>query len=376
MTSAFSRPAVAVVRDVDGHPLAPQPPGDGVGQRHLVLDDQHPHAPDASRPDADAVGRVPRTAARPRHPLGSPAPARARAGTVGACIPPDLPAPLELRRACWPCRCSTTSTSSPARLGLVLPGDRRRCGVSWGECRRSLGGADPAGPRRAAAAARPPARPALGRRPRPRPSCAERLRPVGLPVGHALHPGARLGLRAGARRRARPRARRRRPGPRRPRRAWSCSPGSCSRPAASTPALAWPDARDLLEETGALAAGPARPRRPRPAPTGRRLRRRDPAGRPLALRGGARAAQRAGCRPWSSRCGRRGWTRLGLVDPAFGPAAAAATAPDDRGFPRPLLVTADEVSMVRGRRPARDHRACRRGAPRPRRRRVDVLPRR
>ena len=43
---------------------------------------------------------------------------------------------------------------------------------------------------------------------------------------------------------------------------------------------------------------------------------------------------------------RRGWTRLGLVDPAFGPAAAAATAAAERGFPRPLLVTVDEVSMV------------------------------
>ena len=50
---------------------------------------------------------------------------------------------------------------------------------------------------------------------------------------------------------------------------------------------------------------------------------------------------------------RRGWTRLSLVDPAFAPAAAAATAPAERGFPRPLLVTVDEVKQVaEGGRPA------------------------
>jgi hypothetical protein len=40
---------------------------------------------------------------------------------------------------------------------------------------------------------------------------------------------------------------------------------------------------------------------------------------------------------------RRGWTRLSRLDPAFGPAAAMATDPEDRGFIRPLLVTVDEV---------------------------------
>ncbi|MDP9433783.1 MAG: hypothetical protein M3P93_00700, partial [Actinomycetota bacterium] len=49
---------------------------------------------------------------------------------------------------------------------------------------------------------------------------------------------------------------------------------------------------------------------------------------------------------------RRGWSRMQLVDPAFAPAVAAATDPPERGFPRPLLVTADEVVMVRpGGRP-------------------------
>ncbi|MCW2613999.1 MAG: hypothetical protein JWN08_993, partial [Frankiales bacterium] len=33
-------------------------------------------------------------------------------------------------------------------------------------------------------------------------------------------------------------------------------------------------------------------------------------------------------------------------DPAFGPAAAAATHAPERGFARPLLVTADELALV------------------------------
>ncbi len=44
---------------------------------------------------------------------------------------------------------------------------------------------------------------------------------------------------------------------------------------------------------------------------------------------------------------RRGWLDLGRLDPAFVPAAAALTDPDERGFPRPVLITADEVTLVR-----------------------------
>jgi hypothetical protein len=42
----------------------------------------------------------------------------------------------------------------------------------------------------------------------------------------------------------------------------------------------------------------------------------------------------------------RGWLDLRRLDPAFALAAAAATAVDRRGFPRPLLLTADEVVMA------------------------------
>ncbi|MCY7365346.1 MAG: hypothetical protein LH469_08590, partial [Frankiaceae bacterium] len=45
---------------------------------------------------------------------------------------------------------------------------------------------------------------------------------------------------------------------------------------------------------------------------------------------------------------RRGWTDLALIDPAFGPAAAAATSAEERGFARPLLLTADELTLAAG----------------------------
>jgi hypothetical protein len=49
----------------------------------------------------------------------------------------------------------------------------------------------------------------------------------------------------------------------------------------------------------------------------------------------------------------RGWTELRRVDPAFAVAAVGATTDEQRGFDRPLLVTADEVGLAaRGGRPA------------------------
>ncbi len=43
----------------------------------------------------------------------------------------------------------------------------------------------------------------------------------------------------------------------------------------------------------------------------------------------------------------RGWLDLGRLDPAFALSAALLTEADERGFPRPVLVTADEVTMAR-----------------------------
>lgn len=43
----------------------------------------------------------------------------------------------------------------------------------------------------------------------------------------------------------------------------------------------------------------------------------------------------------------RGWLDLSRLDPAFAISAALLTEPDDRGFVRPILVTVDEVTLVR-----------------------------
>jgi hypothetical protein len=49
----------------------------------------------------------------------------------------------------------------------------------------------------------------------------------------------------------------------------------------------------------------------------------------------------------------RGWLDLSRIDPAFAQTAAALADDESRGFPRPLLLTYDEVSMVsEGGRPA------------------------
>jgi len=45
---------------------------------------------------------------------------------------------------------------------------------------------------------------------------------------------------------------------------------------------------------------------------------------------------------------RRGWLDLGRIDPAFAVTAAQLSDPDDRGFARPVLITCDEVALVRG----------------------------
>lgn len=43
----------------------------------------------------------------------------------------------------------------------------------------------------------------------------------------------------------------------------------------------------------------------------------------------------------------RGWLDLGRIDPAFAISAAEITEPDERGFTRPVLVTRDEVALIR-----------------------------
>jgi len=43
----------------------------------------------------------------------------------------------------------------------------------------------------------------------------------------------------------------------------------------------------------------------------------------------------------------RGWLDLGRLDPAFAISAAELTDPDERGYTRPVLITADEITVVK-----------------------------
>ena len=112
----------------------------------------------------------------------------------------------------------------------------------------------------------------------------------------------------------------------------------------------WPVALDYLERMGALAA--------------KRLA-ANPVLRPIgdcdvatllgsrSLREALCAADGTGMRAAAVPMLRRGWLDLSRIDPAFTAAAAAATTPEERGFTRPLLLTADEVALAPdGGRPA------------------------
>ena len=253
-------------------------------------------------------------------------------------LAPTLP---ELRRGVLAVSVLNDVDLAPDADGVLLPGEPA-VHVSWTECRRALAGHEPesgAGRHRLAdwllarrwAADAGPVLLALS------------LRPVGLPVEHVLHPGLdwvrervlgdALDLGLGA---------------------VGLDPADPERVVlVPTPALddagldaevAWAAARDRLEELGALAAERvARDARGQLRPYGecdavtllgaRSLR------SALAEAAGGMAAAVVPMR-------RRGWTRLALIDPAFGLAAAAATPSQDRGFPRPLLVTADELALA------------------------------
>jgi hypothetical protein len=228
----------------------------------------------------------------------------------------------------------------PSGLGVVLPG-APTVWVPWGECRRALAGCDPEAPDgrerlRAWLQARRWAAD-LG------PRLVDTLRPLGLPVGHACHPGPdwvrervlggalELGLGAVGLDPDDPDG-------------VVVVPPTVLRAGGLAVDHVWSHARRSLEELGALAAD--------------RLR-LDPKGmlRPMGdcdvvtLLGArslrvALAGGEGGMGAVAVPMRRRGWTKLGLIDPAFAPAAAAASTPQERGFPRPLLVTPDEVTVV------------------------------
>ncbi|WP_460459388.1 hypothetical protein, partial [Angustibacter peucedani] len=65
-----------------------------------------------------------------------------------------------------------------------------------------------------------------------------------------------------------------------------------------------------------------------------------------ALRTHLAAADGTGMRAVAVPMRSRGWFDLARIDPAFVGAAAAATEPELRGIGRPLLVTADEITLA------------------------------
>ncbi len=112
----------------------------------------------------------------------------------------------------------------------------------------------------------------------------------------------------------------------------------------------WPVARDYLERMGAIAA-----ERLADSPTLRPIGDCDV----LTLLGSQTlrtalcSKDGTGMRAAAVPMRTRGWLDLSRIDPAYTAAAAAATDELDRGFPRPLLLTEDEVTMAPdGGRPA------------------------
>jgi hypothetical protein len=251
-----------------------------------------------------------------------------------------VPTELELRRGVLAVSVLHDVDVEAGPLGVTLPG-MPDVWVPWTECRRALAGFDPetTGRHRLAEwlqtrrwAADLSAE-----------HLVQRLRPVGLPVDHVLHPGLdwvrervlgdALDLGLGAvdldpadRDRV------------------VLLPSTVLDDAGLDQEVVWSRVATMLEDLGGLAAERVkRDLRGQLRPLGdcdvvtllgsRKLR------AALAEEAGGLGAAVVPMR-------RRGWTKLTMIDPAFGPAAAAATSDADRGFRRPLLLTADELTLV------------------------------
>jgi len=171
----------------------------------------------------------------------------------------------------------------------------------------------------------------------------ETIRPVGLPVGHDLHPGPSwvrqpilggcldLGVGFVGLFRDAPET-------------VVVTPQSVLDAADIDPGPWWRGATEYLENMGALAT--TRWRRDPRSPV-----------RPMgdcdvitllasSLFRGALCADAGGMRAIAAPVRTRGWLELSRIDPAFAQTAAALADDESRGFPRPLLLTVDEVSMV------------------------------
>lgn len=229
----------------------------------------------------------------------------------------------------------------PSPQGVVLPGSPEVL-ITWAECRRALGGAEPATER---------ARQWLKRwlqmrrwlADRPLEDLAERARPYGSWVASPLHPGLDW-------------IRRRVLGdtldlgfgfvgidPSQPDLVVPI-PHQLLRAAAVEPSPWWPTAVVYLERMGEMAA----------ERLGRHPQLRPMGDCDVVTLLGSRTLRHAivegvpdGMRTVAVPMRTRGWLDLNRIDPAFSAAAARLTAMEDRGFDRPLLVTRDEVVIAR-----------------------------
>ena len=258
----------------------------------------------------------------------------------------QAPDSLDLRRLALAVAVLDDVDIVPTDDGVLLTGDVP-VEVSWLELRRALAGAEPEGDlgrhrvgaflhgRRIVARTHPDL-------------LREMARPVGLPVEHPLHPGLdwiRLRVLGGAldvglgfvAAESDPDE-------------VVVVPQAALAAAGIDPSPWWPDALAYLERMGAVAAERLR--------DGSALR---PIGdcdvvtllASRTLREALAAQDGTGLRAAAVPMRRRGWLDLTRIDPAFTAAAAAATPVEDRGFPRPVLLTADEVSLApEGGRPA------------------------
>ena len=258
----------------------------------------------------------------------------------------EPPGPVELRRGILAVSVLQNLDVDLAPLGFVLPGSPS-VWISWGECRRALAGHHPEGDEGRNRLARW----LFARRwaaDLPVEDLRERLRPAGLPVDHVLHPGLdwvrrrvlgdALDLGLGA---------------------VDLDPDDpervvlLPRPLLDAVGLdaeaEWARAEAYLEQMGSLAADRlARERRGMLKPVGDcdvvTLLGSTSLRTDIASRADGMGAVVVPIRS-------RGWTRLALIDPAFGPAAAAASEVPDRGFTRPLLVTPHELALATAGRP-------------------------
>jgi len=273
-------------------------------------------------------------------------------GPAGRGMPESPPPPAEHRAALRQCVLAVSVLNDvdvlPTDDGFVLT-DIPHTHVTFADIAAAIGNA---------AAASPTAQRRLLRWMRLRRAVAERsldelseaVRPVGLPVGHELHPGPSwvrhpvlggsldvgfgfVGLFVDQPESV------------------AVLPQSVLDAAEIDPSPWWRGATEYLENMGALAT--SRWRREPGSPL-----------RPMgdcdvitllasALFRGALCANAGGLRAIAAPVRNRGWLDLSRIDPAFALTAAAISDDESRGFERPVLLTVDEVAMVpEGGRPA------------------------